>query len=83
MLEITEAASEVLERAYEAAATYDPSAKIRVFKRRDGIVTGFAHEPSEGDHIIEHQGMTLYVAAEVDGTLDTSEEHDRLIVRPA
>lgn len=84
MLEITEAATEVLERAYDAAAAYNPDAKIRVFRRGGQVETGFADAPQSDDETIEHEGMVLYVAADVGaGVLDTSEQHDRLIVKPA
>lgn len=83
MLEITENAAVVLERAYDAAAAYNPDAKIRVFRRGDEVQTGFADSAQPGDATLEHEGMTLFVAGDVgDGVLDTSSEHDRLIVRP-
>lgn len=82
MLEITESAAEVLERAYDAAAAYNPEARIRVFRRGGQVETGFADAPQSGDETIEHQGMVLFVAGDVgEGILDTSEEHDRLIVK--
>lgn len=82
MLEITEAATDVLERAYEAAAAYNPDARIRVFRRGGQVETGFAAAPESGDETVEHEGMTLFVAADVgDGILDTSEQHDRLILK--
>jgi len=82
LLEITEAAGEVLERASDAAAAYNPDARIRIFRRRDQVETGFADRPEPGDETLDHQGMTLYVADDVgDGILDTTAEHDRLIVR--
>lgn len=82
MLKITRSAAEVLERAYDAAAGFDPQAKVRIFRRKGEVQTGFADRPEPGDEIIEHEGMTLYVASDVgEGTLDTSTEHDRLLVR--
>lgn len=73
----------MLERAYDAAAAYNPAAKIRVFRRAGAIETGFADAPADGDDTVEHEGMVLFVAADVgDGVLDASEQHDRLIVKP-
>lgn len=81
-MEISESASEVLARAYDAAARFNPDAKVRVFRRKGVIETGFADTPQEGDEVVQHQGITLFVAADVgEGTLDTSEEHDHLILR--
>ena len=81
-MEVTESAAGVLARAYDAAARFNPDAKIRIFRRKGDIQTGFADAPRPGDRVIEHEGMTVYVAADVgEGTLDTSPEHDHLILR--
>lgn len=80
-MEISDAAAEVLERAYEAAARFNPDAKVRIYQLGDRIETGFADAPEEGDEVIEKQDMTIYVERGITGTLDTSEEHDRLIVK--
>jgi hypothetical protein len=81
-LEIDETATEVLARAYDAAARFNPKAKVRIFRRKGEIQTGFADAPQEGDAVIEHEGMTIYIAPDVgDGTLATSLEHDQLVLR--
>lgn len=83
-MEISESATAVLERAYDAAARFNPDARIRVYKRNDEIQTGFADAPQDGDVIVEHEGMILYVAADVgEGLLDTTLQHDHLVMRPA
>ncbi|MGI8427220.1 MAG: hypothetical protein ACR2FO_08005 [Actinomycetota bacterium] len=82
MIEITQAAGEVLEKAYDAAFAVMPEAKIRVFRRKDQVETGFADAPQTGDQTIDYQGMTLYVAADVgEGVLDVSERHDHLVLK--
>jgi Fe-S cluster assembly iron-binding protein IscA len=81
MLEITESAADVLHRAYDAAARFNPEAKIRVFTSGERIDTGFADEPEPTDEVIEFDGISLYVESGIQGTLDTTEQHDRLIVR--
>lgn len=83
-MQISEAATEVLERAYDAAARFNPAVKIRVYRRKDEIQTGFTDAPEEGDEVVMHEGMILYVAADVgDGILDTTAEHDHLVLKPA
>lgn len=83
-MEISETATAVLERAYDAAARFNPDAKIRVYRRGGGIQTGFADAPYEGDVVVEHEGMILYVAADVgEGLLDTTLQHDHLVLIPA
>ncbi len=82
-MEISEAATGVLERAYDAASRFNPDAKIRVYRRKDGIQTGFADAPQDGDVVVEHEGMILYVAADVgEGLLDTTAQHDHLVLKP-
>ncbi len=80
MLDITEAATEVLERAYQAAARFNPQARVRIYRAGDRIETGFADLPRPGDLTIEHAGLTLFVEKGITGTLDVSAEHDRLVV---
>ncbi len=81
-MEISEEATEVLARAYDAAARFNPDAKVRIFRRKGQIQTGFADAPNESDAVIQHEGMTLYVAPDVgEGTLTTSLEHDQLELR--
>lgn len=80
MLEVTEAAADVLRRAYDAAHRFNAQAKVRVFLRGDAVETGFADNAEPGDTQIECDGMTIIVGPDVEGKLDTSPEHDRLIV---
>lgn len=80
MLEVTEAAAEVLRRAYDAARRFNPDAKVRVFLRGATVETGFADSAEPGDTQIEHEGMPIFIAPGIEGKLDTSTEHDRLIV---
>lgn len=82
MIEITEAATDVLHRAYDAAQRFNPDARVRIFKRGDVIETGFVDGPDSSDTIVEHDGMTLFVSSEViSGVLDVTEQHDRLVLR--
>jgi hypothetical protein len=81
-MEISEAATEVLARAYEAASRFNPEARVRIFRRKGQIETGFADAPAEGDATVEHEGMVLFVAGDVgEGVLDTTLPHDHLVLR--
>lgn len=83
-MQISESATEVLERAYDAATRFNPAVKIRIYRRRGEIQTGFTDAPEEGDQVVLHEGMVLFVAADVgEGVLDTTAQHDHLVVRPA
>lgn len=81
MLRITDEAEAVLERAYDAAARFNPTVKIRVFRGGDRIEVGFAERPSEGDDVMAVGDMILFVEAGITGTLDALQPHDRLAVR--
>ncbi len=83
-MEISDAATEVLERAYDAAARFNPAVKIRIFRRKGEIQTGFTDAPEDGDQVVLHEGMILFVAADVgEGLLDTTLEHDHLVMKLA
>jgi Fe-S cluster assembly iron-binding protein IscA len=81
MLEISEAAIEVLERAYNAAARFNPAARVRIYDEGGTVQTGFADTPEAGDCVVEHEGLTIFVGAGIEGTLDVTGQHDHLIVR--
>lgn len=81
MLEVSEAAMEVLERAYEAATRFNPSAKVRLYRRGGRVEAGLADAAQAGDEVIELDGLTVFVEEGIAGTLDVSGEHDALVVR--
>jgi Fe-S cluster assembly iron-binding protein IscA len=81
LLEITEQAAEVLERAYDAAARFNPDARVRVYSEGGRVQTGFADTPEPGDTVVEHEGLTIFVGQGIEGTLDVSSQHDHLVVR--
>jgi hypothetical protein len=81
VLEITEEAAAVLERAHDAAARFNPDARVRVWSDGGRVQTSFADTPEPGDTVVEHEGLTIFVAAGIEGTLDVTEQHDHLIVR--
>ena len=84
MLQVTEEAKEVLARAYTAAARFNPDARIRIALRGEEIETSFVSDPEEDDEIIQVDDLAIIVARDVgEGILDTSEEHDKLIVKRA
>ncbi len=82
-MEISDAATGVLERAYDAAVRFNPAVKIRIFRRKGEIQTGFTDVPEDGDQVVLHEGMILFVADDVgQGLLDTTLEHDHLVMKP-
>ena len=81
MLEITDDAAVVLERAYDAAARFNPAVKIRVYRTGDQVQLGFAERPSDGDDVITVGDMLIFVEGGISGTLEAQQPHDRLVVR--
>ena len=81
MLDITEEATEVLERAYDAAARFNPDARVRLYRSAGQVQTTFADAPEPGDSVVEHEGLTIFVEDGIAGTLDVSGQHDHLVVR--
>ena len=81
MLEITDDAAAVLERAYDAAGRFNPGVKIRVYRTGDQVQFGFAERPSDGDDVVPVGDMLIFVEEGITGTLEAEQPHDRLVVR--
>ena len=81
VLEITDDAAAVLERAYDAAGRFNPGVKIRVYRTGDEVQFGFAERPSDGDDVVPVGDMLIFVEGGISGTLEAQQPHDRLVVR--
>lgn len=81
-LMITPEAGEAVRRAYAAAARFNPDARVRVARRGDSVEVSFVDGPDEGDAVLEHEEMILYVEDSLTGVLDVAPPHERFIVRP-
>ena len=83
MLEFTDWAIEILSRADTAARRFNPDARVRVVRDGGGVRFELTDEASPSDLVIEHpSGFTLLAQADLEGTIDVVEPHDRLILRP-
>jgi hypothetical protein len=84
VLEFTEWAVEILSRADAAARRFNPQARVRVVRDAgDGVRFELTDAAGAGDVVIEHpSGFTLLAEADLEGTVDVVEPHDRLILRP-
>ena len=83
MIEFTEWATEILQRAQEAAVRFNPDAKIRLCATRAGVEAVLTDEPAADDQVMAVGEMTLYVEAGLAGLVDCREPHDELVLRPA
>lgn len=82
MIEVTEWATDILNRSQEAAARLNPDARIRLVHSRGGVEAQLAQGPAPEDQTVQVGDMTLYVEAGLDGLVDVQEPHDQLVLRP-
>lgn len=82
MIEFTEWAVDILQRADSAARRFNPDARVRVRSDGAGVRFELTDEPAEGDRAVQTGGFTLFVEAGIEGVVDVVEPHDRLVLRP-
>ena len=84
-VQVTPRAIEVLRRALEAGRLDPAEAGIRVTLAKSlggaELQTGFAEQAEPGEETIEAEGIKLFVASDISGTLDVADEHDRIVLR--
>lgn len=81
MLQITESAATVLERAHDAAVRFNPAVKVRVHRLGDRIDVGFADHPEPGDDVVTVGDIIVFVQSGITGILEAVQPHDHLAVR--
>jgi len=81
VLRITEEAAGVLERAYDAAARFNPAVKIRVSRVGTRVDVNFTDHPSPGDEVVIVGDIIVFVESGIAGVLDATQPHDHLTVR--
>jgi hypothetical protein len=82
MIEFTDWARDILERAQRAAARFNPDARIRLARVGGTIQASLTDDPVPDDQQVEVGAMTLYVEPGLEGVVDVEEPHDRLVLRP-
>jgi hypothetical protein len=82
MIEVTAWAREILTKSQQAAARFNPAAKIRLTRARGGVQAALTDAPDPADQQIDLDGMTLYVESGLEGLIDIEEPHDRVVLRP-
>jgi hypothetical protein len=82
VLAFTDWAIDILSRADAAARRFNPDARLRIVRDDGGVRFELTDEAASGDVAVDHpSGFTLFVPADLEGTVDVVEPHDRLIVR--
>jgi hypothetical protein len=83
VIEFTDWATDILRRSHEAARRFDPNATLRMGRDPGGgVVFELTDERREGDLLVEGDGFDLLAEEGLDGTVDVTEPHDQLILRP-
>lgn len=83
MIEFTDWAKDILERAQRAASRFSPDVRIRLARIGGAIQATLSDEPEADDQQVEVGEMTLFVEKGLEGLVDVEEPHDRLVLRPA
>lgn len=83
MIEFTDWAKDILERAQSAARRFDPDARIRLARVGGTIQATLTDAPAADDREVEVGEMILFVETGLEGLVDVEEPHDRLVLRPS
>jgi hypothetical protein len=83
MIQVTDWAREILGKSQQAAARFNPDARIRLIRGPGGVQAVLTDAPDESDQTVQVGEMTLYVEAGLEGLVDIEEPHDRLVLKPA
>jgi hypothetical protein len=82
VIEVTDWARDILNRAQEAARRFNPDAFIRLASAGEDVQAVLSPGPEPGDREVRLDGMTLFVEEGLEGLVDVEEPHDRLVLRP-
>jgi hypothetical protein len=83
VIEFTDWAKDILERAQRAAQRFDPGVRIRLARVSGTIQATLTDAPAADDQEVEVGAMRLFVERGLEGLVDVEEPHDRLVLRPA
>jgi len=81
VIEISDRAVELLEKATEAARRFDPAAGIRIVGQPGNVRFELANGPAPGDRELACGDVTIHVEAHLSGVIDVEEPHEQLVLR--
>lgn len=81
MIELTDAALELLGVAATTARRFVPGAGVRIVRVGEGVRFELADAPHAEDLIIERDEVRLFVEPDLDGVVDVVEPHGTLVLR--
>jgi hypothetical protein len=81
-IELTDWATNILQRTHEAARRLNPAAMVRLARSGAGVVFTLTDEREAGDRLVQGEGFELLVQEGLEGIVDVVEPHDQLVLRP-
>jgi hypothetical protein len=82
VIEFTEWAKEILTKSQQAAARFDPDAKIRLALVGGTVQAILIDDPDPTDEIVSLGGLGIFVEKGLEGLVDVEEPHDRIVLKP-
>ena len=82
MLTFTDRAAEALLLFHNAAARWDPNARLRLEPSGSELTPRLAEGPADGDVPVQVGDITVFVPAGVEGTVDAGDHNILSVVEP-
>jgi hypothetical protein len=83
MLEFTDWAKDILQRADSGARRLNPDARVRLVRAGRSMEAVLSDAPSADDEVVPIGEAEIFVQQGLEGLVDVEEPHDRLVLRPA
>ena len=83
MVEFTDWAKEILQRADAGARRLNPDARVRLVRTGAVMEAVLSDAPDQDDAVVSIGDATIFIEQGIDGLVDIEEPHDRIVLRPA
>jgi len=83
MVEFTDWAKEILQRADAGARRLNPDARVRLVRSGTVMEAVLSDAPDHDDDVVSIGDATIFIEHGIDGLVDIEEPHDRIVLRPA
>ena len=83
MLEFTDWAKEILQRADSGARRLNPDARVRLVRAGPSMEAVLTDAPEADDVAVQIGEAVIFVQPALEGLVDVEEPHDRIVLRPA
>ena len=83
MVEFTDWAKEILQRADAGARRLNPDARVRLVRSGTVMEAVLSDAPDQDDAVVSIGDATIFIEQGIDGLVDIEEPHDRIVLRPA